>query len=938
MGTKEQTKLAAIVFTDIVGYTQKMDADEKLTMHYLDRQREIVYPIVEAYGGEVVKEIGDGLLMMFDSSVKAVRCAVEIQTKLKDEEFKIRAGIHMGDVILKDGDVFGAAVNIAARIEPQALAGGICISQVVRNQIKNKIDIQTISVGVKEFKGVKEQMEVFDVVFADAEIRKISLFTHLWQRRVPHITAIYTILVLFTYLALEYIASTYLLSPHLVQFGTILLLSLFPSAILIGYFHGKKASGEWTKIERFGLPINIVISAVLLFTIFSNKDLGAATKTVNVINEDGQVIEREITKNEFRKSVGLFFFENETSDTTLNWLQYSVPFMIGYDLLQDIFIRTESSFNLFPEIIDEGYSPEKNLPLVVQQRIAKQRHLNYFVTGTINNNTEKNGLIVSVKVRNSNTSRVIAEKEFAGSNIFEISDEISRQLKYDIGIPEGHIEAVSDLPLTELLTTSESALKSHLSAMSQRLFYNDYEKAQILSEQAIAEDPDFIIAYAQLIDIYLSTSQKELSDKSYEKVMQNIVRLPEQIQFRLKYSYYLLIQQDPDRASAVVKMWKELYPYDIQAYELSATLYQLKNKPSLAIKEFQEILKLDPDRYDYYLNIADLYSIQGKYDEALSYNKKYSTQFPESSRPLLAIGDLYTRLRDFGNAKNNYEKVLLIEHDNISAALGLANIDLVSGKYDQVEMQYQKILDYCKLPQDKYVVYRDLVEYYDLIGQMNNSLSSMESQYEAFSKYTEPINVIINASLQLKRYVKAGKADKAFEIIKDYEKELTFPINKFISLGYMSIYLATENADDIEASIPALEDAIQSFRYDVLRPFVNLAQARVYHLRGEYTKAIDVYKELLLASPTDMTFNQSIGVCYKELKDYENAIKYVQIVLDRSPFNAKYNYEMAAIHAEMGNNEKALEYLAVALEVWKNADANYKLAQQAKDLFQQLSD
>jgi len=563
--------------------------------------------------------------------------------------------------------------------------------------------------------------------------------------------------------------------------------------------------------------------------------------------------------------------------------------------------------------------------------------LNYFVTGTIEDNPENDQLIIRIELRNSITSKVIAENEFTGSNIFDISDEISRQLKYDIGIPEGHIEDVSDLPLSELLTTSETAMELHISSLRSRFFYNDYAKAQILSEQAVAEDPDFITAYTQLIDIYLLTSQKELSDKTYEMVMQNIIRLPEQIQFQLKYSYYLLIQQDADRAFAVVKMWKELYPYDIQAYSLSATLYQLKNEPGMAIKEYQEILKLDPDRYDYYLNIAALFSSQGNYDEALAYNKKYSLQFPESTKPLLANGDLYFRMRDFENAKTNFEKVLLIEHDNISAALGLANIDLVSGKYDQVEMQYQRILNYCKTPQEKYDVHKSLSDYYALVGQMNSSLASMISQYEYFSEYTDPVNVIINSALQLNKYVKAGKANEAFEIIEGYKEELKFPINKFISMGYMSIYLATKNADDIEASIPPLEDAIQSFRYEILRPYLNIAQAKVYQLRGEYAKAIDTYKDLLQANPTEISSNRSIGVCYKELGDYEKAITYVHIVLDRSPFNAEYNYEMAAIYADMGNKEKALEYLNVSLNIWKNADANYKLAQQARDLFQKLS-
>src|SRR5210317_441455 len=160
----KEHKLAAIVFTDIVGYTRRMESDEEGTMKLLSRQREIIFPIVKEFGGKVIKEIGDGLMMMFTSANRAVRFAIAVQEKIKDEELTIRAGIHSGDVIFEDGDVFGSAVNIAARIEPLAPAGGICISEDVRSQIRNQKNIHTVSIGKKDLKGVDGGMEIFSVV------------------------------------------------------------------------------------------------------------------------------------------------------------------------------------------------------------------------------------------------------------------------------------------------------------------------------------------------------------------------------------------------------------------------------------------------------------------------------------------------------------------------------------------------------------------------------------------------------------------------------------------------------------------------------------------------------------------------------------------------------------------------------------------------------
>ena len=939
MENTQQTKLAAIVFTDIVGYTQKMDSDEMLTMRYLDKQREIVYPIVQNYGGKVLKEIGDGLLIMFDSAVQAVRCTVEIQTKLKDEEFQIRAGIHMGDVIMKDGDVFGAAVNIAARIEPQAKPGGVCISEGVRNQIRNKIDFRTVSKGVKELKGVSEPIEVYDVLFGNEEeqkAEKISLLKHLWQRRVPHITGIYCLLVLFIYFALEYISSNYLLSPHLVKFGAILLLSLMPSVILISYFHGKAASGEWKNIERFGLPINLIISAVILFSVFNDKDLGATTTSVNIIDENGQTIEREIIKSEFRKSMTIFLFENTSDDASINWMQVGLPFMIGYDLVQDVFIRSESVIQLKQEISDEGYSPEEKLPLIIEQKIANQRHSDYFINGKIHKNSNSE-YAIDVSVYQTNTSKLTAQKSYSGANIFELVDQISKQLKFELKIPESHIEEVRDLPISEMLTSSESSMRDFTLLMTSRFFENDFDAAQIHGNNAIAADDSFILAHAQMVDIYLSTSQKQLSDEAFEKVMQNIIRLPEQIQFRMKYSYYLLIEENPEKAIAVVKMWKDLYPQDIQAYELAANLYQLKNEPNLAIAEFEEIMKLDPSRYYNNLSIANLYSSQAKYDEAIKYNKKYADRFPESSDPYLAIGHIYFKLRDFDLARYNYEKVLMIEHDNTPASIGLADIELIEGEYLKAEQLYLKMLEISKTPQDRSGIYGSLAQLYELRGQMEQSLESLESKYDEMAKHSEPSNVIINRAVELDSYVKAGKSDLAFKIAEELKSKLASPIDKFISLGYMAIYLELKDVEAIEATILEIEDAIRSFHYEILTPYVTSAKAEVFLIKEEYEKAIEQYKAFLIESPQNLSMNAKIAMCYRELGDYPKAMEYMNIVMNRSPFVAEINYEMALIYSKQGQNEKALDYLKIALKTWENADVNYQPAKLAQEKYLELS-
>jgi TolB-like protein/class 3 adenylate cyclase len=155
-------KLAAIMFTDIAGYTALMGEDESKALRILQKNRDFLKPLIERHNGEWLKEMGDGTLSCFTSAVDAVNCAREIQrTLLDDPDLTLRIGIHIGDVVFEGGDVFGDGVNVASRIEPLAEPGGICISGRVHDDIQNKPDIETVFIGEQTLKHVKRPIKVY---------------------------------------------------------------------------------------------------------------------------------------------------------------------------------------------------------------------------------------------------------------------------------------------------------------------------------------------------------------------------------------------------------------------------------------------------------------------------------------------------------------------------------------------------------------------------------------------------------------------------------------------------------------------------------------------------------------------------------------------------------------------------------------------------------
>ena len=145
---KVERRLAAILAADVVGYSRLVGEDEEGTLERLKvLRRTVADPKIKEHRGRVVRTMGDGLLVEFASVVDAVRSAVEIQREMAlrnadlpaDRRIEFRIGINLGDIIKDKGDIFGDGVNIAARLEALATPGGICVSRVVRDQVRDKL-------------------------------------------------------------------------------------------------------------------------------------------------------------------------------------------------------------------------------------------------------------------------------------------------------------------------------------------------------------------------------------------------------------------------------------------------------------------------------------------------------------------------------------------------------------------------------------------------------------------------------------------------------------------------------------------------------------------------------------------------------------------------------------------------------------------------------
>ncbi len=165
-------RLAAIMFTDMVGFTKVAQQDEARALRLLEEQRSLLRPIFASRGGREVKTIGDGFMVEFASAVESVRCAVEIRSAVEKrnsprkphDRFYLRIGVHVGDVVREGNDLVGDGVNIASRVEPLAQPGGICITGPVWEQVHNKVDVKVEKLRDVSMKNVSTPVDVFKIL------------------------------------------------------------------------------------------------------------------------------------------------------------------------------------------------------------------------------------------------------------------------------------------------------------------------------------------------------------------------------------------------------------------------------------------------------------------------------------------------------------------------------------------------------------------------------------------------------------------------------------------------------------------------------------------------------------------------------------------------------------------------------------------------------
>ena len=562
-------KLAAIMFTDMVGYTSLMQEDEDKARELVQRHRSLMKPLVEKHNGEVIQYVGDGTFCRFESAKEAVNSALEIQYVLKvEKELALRIGIHIGDVVVEGDEVYGDGVNVASRLEPLAEPGGICVSGEVYSLIKNQPDIHVTSGGTKELKNVKDPLDIYFVRVSTGEKSSAPGEAITSEKSIPRKFVYAGAAVIALLLVAVWNLPFFSLGDRVLEAsGEIRSIAVLPLENLSGdpdkeYFSDGMTEALIANIAKIRLLKVISRTSVMQYKGV-RKSLPEIAKELNVdAILEGSVLYAE---GEVRITVQLI---RASTDEHLWANSYT-------DKLENIMILQSKIARAVADEVKLTLSPDEELKLSSNKKINPEAH-EAFLRG----------------------------KHFWNKRT---GDGIKKALEY-------FQEAVNIEPLYALahVGIAESYVLLHQYAnLPSR---ETYPKGKAAALKALEIDPNLgeahiAIAYA-LTEHYWDW---EAAGVEYKKGLE---LSPNYATGHQWYAEFLTYVGRHDEAKKEIKLAKELDPLSLVILLVESFVYHLSGDIESALRFMDRNIELYPDYGTMYYNKGDLHLGEGEYEEA----------------------------------------------------------------------------------------------------------------------------------------------------------------------------------------------------------------------------------------------------------------------------------------------------------------------------------
>jgi class 3 adenylate cyclase/tetratricopeptide (TPR) repeat protein/TolB-like protein len=671
-------KIAAILAADVVGYSRLMGADDEGTLAALKTLRAAFDRLVAEFDGREFGSVGDSLMAQFASAVNAVRCAQAIQRSIAEanrsvaagQRMSLRIGVNLGDVIEEDGALFGDGVNVAARLQSLAEAGGILISGSVYEQVRGKIEARCNFVGTRQVKNIAEPVRAYEVSEPVAAHWRETLTTFLKQPVVLAVLA-YIGIAALAVLVLARSGTPWGLPTWTLPAVITLFAAGFVPTIAVAWRH-QRVRPERGWVGFVGAATAIVAACALVWSAWIG----------HYEREKQAAITRPVPKT--LPVVAVAALQNLTGDTQFDWLSEGVANLVRDGLAESshVVVVSPRRWQAVLRSIQDPAAPGDVLAA------AEHAGIDYVVSGEYLKVPE--GLVLTARlsdVEGGVELNAYSAKDLNASSMLAEAKRLVLLTKQGLKIP--HTEKIASLS-ADFAVNNMAAYEVYLGGLQYFLGFN-YQAAERAFRSALTLAPDFHMARYRLAQVQVASGDTEAG-------LATLQAIPAEAPLTHRERAYVdgakaMFERDASRARRIYEGLLAELPFDVEAHTLLAQSYDVAFEDEAAAAELKRLLEQEPQNDYLWSYLGETYLRMGEYDQARQALDRYLQLQPRDPYGFTILGQLEQLTGKPDQAAAQFKHALELEPGFVPARLALAQSEALLENWSEAQRLLAALVD-----------------------------------------------------------------------------------------------------------------------------------------------------------------------------------------------------------------------------------------------------
>ena len=719
----------------------------------------------------------------------------------------------------------------------------------------------------------------------------------------------------------EWLTQRYEFSAHWPDTVLLFFATMIPSVILFMLLQHYPNSSRIRSMERKLIPINLVLAIAICGLQFFVNGMEPLEAKVMLTDEDGQSVERYVPTSNQTKRMAYFPLKHKFA-TDQKLLGLSFPYLMAKDMTQDARIFAFNPFDLNEDFQSHSYKITDDVPFSLEQQIANDLLTDYFVTGTIDFQSDE--YVAAIKLYTSNTGELAYEVSISDKDYYALIDQINAQVRKQLFTLEQNKRTANyvNLPASEVLTRSLDGLNAFVEGRLAMEVENDYDKALQLINKALEADPQFAIGLLFKAACLQEINQKDEAKEAIVQAMQMAKKqgIPERQLLNVKYNYYKLLEKR-EKAVALLEMWQQLYPIDYFPY---MRLYYI-HMDQRNYRKAEEISQKTIDAGHIARGLQRMGRVklqQGDTEAAKKYFQQFAEQYPQLAKRNYDLAQVYRQTGELEKAKEIIKNLYILNPEDHNMIGMYAWISLDLGEFDQAEALYQEALDQTSHPNERNSVYHWMCFFYHQRGQVQKVRELYPEMIANRELFLGPREVRSFLNWYDHIVIHADSQDSVF-FKQEFEKYLSinFPNEADQCPSWIIYNLLFENTSSAEERFNFCEEAfVKATGANYVYVFKGLLERQ----KSNYAASVEALRQFVESTGSQETFWRYLLAGSLRLnKEYNEAKDIIDKIIVRQPNDGKLLTEAGQIYRALGEEAKAMAFFEQAAKTWEKADATF---------------